>query len=58
LVEETGENLPPAASHWQTLLQNVVHLSLIEIYYAGLFSKLCLVWLLQNIAKKYSTYSG
>ena len=34
------------------LSQNVVHLALIEIYYVGLFSKLCLVWLLQNIAKK------
>jgi hypothetical protein len=34
LVEETGvsgENHRPVASHWQTLSQNVVHLSLIEI---------------------------
>ena len=61
LVEETvmpGENHWPVASHWQTLSQNVIHLALIEIYYVGLFSKLCLVWLLQNKAKKYSTYSG
>jgi hypothetical protein len=53
-----GENHRPVANHWQTLSHNVVHLALIEIYYVGLFSKLCLVWLLQNIAKKYSTYSG
>jgi hypothetical protein len=44
-------------SYMITVSQNVVHLALIEIYYVGLFSKLCLVWLLQNIAKKYSTYS-
>ena len=34
LVEETGapdENQRPAASHWQTLSHNVVHLALIEI---------------------------
>jgi len=34
LVEETGgpgENHRPAASHWQTLSHNVVHLALIEI---------------------------
>jgi hypothetical protein len=33
-VEETGEpgeNHRPVASHWQTLLDNVVHLALIEI---------------------------
>jgi hypothetical protein len=24
LVEETGENHPPVASHWQTLSHNVV----------------------------------
>ena len=54
LVEDPGENHRPVSNHWQTLSQNVVHLALIEIYYVGLF----LVWLLQNIAKKYSTYSG
>jgi hypothetical protein len=34
LVEETGgpgENHRPAASHWQTLSHNVVHLALVEI---------------------------
>jgi hypothetical protein len=31
LVEEIGENQRPAASHWQTLSHNVVHLTLIEI---------------------------
>ena len=34
LVEETGgprENHRPVASHWQTLLHNVVHLALIKI---------------------------
>jgi hypothetical protein len=34
LVEETGgpgENHRPVTSHWQTLLQNVVHLALIDI---------------------------
>ena len=34
LVEETGgplENHRPVTSHWQTLLDNVVHLALIEI---------------------------
>jgi hypothetical protein len=31
LVEETGENHRPVASHWQTLSHNVVHLVLIEI---------------------------
>ena len=34
LVEETevpGENHQPAASHWQTLSYDVVHLALIEI---------------------------
>jgi hypothetical protein len=31
LVEETGENHLPAASHWQTLSHNVVHIALIEI---------------------------
>jgi hypothetical protein len=34
LVKETGvpgENHQPAASHWQTLSHNVVHLALIEI---------------------------
>ena len=31
LVEETGENHRPVASHWQTLSHNVVHLALIEI---------------------------
>jgi hypothetical protein len=34
LVEETGgpgENYQPVASHWQTLSQIVVHLTLIEI---------------------------
>ena len=34
LVEETGrpgDNHQPVASHWQTLLHNVVHLALIEI---------------------------
>jgi hypothetical protein len=33
-VKETGgsgENLPPVASHWQTISHNVVHLALIEI---------------------------
>jgi hypothetical protein len=53
-----GENHQPVANHGQTLSQNVVHLALIEIYYVGLFSKLCLVWLLQDIAKNCSTYSG
>jgi hypothetical protein len=27
LVEETGENHRPAASHWQTLSHNIVHLA-------------------------------
>jgi hypothetical protein len=31
LVEESGENHRPVASHWQTLSHNVVHLALIEI---------------------------
>jgi hypothetical protein len=31
LMEETGENHRPVASHWQTLSHNVVHLDLIEI---------------------------
>ena len=31
LVEENEENRRPAASHWQTLSHNVVHLALIEI---------------------------
>jgi hypothetical protein len=31
LVEETGENHRPVASHWQTLSHNVVDLALIEI---------------------------
>ena len=31
LVEETGENHRPVASHCQTLSHNVVHLALIEI---------------------------
>jgi hypothetical protein len=31
LVEETGENHRPVASHWQTCSHNVVHLTLIEI---------------------------
>jgi hypothetical protein len=31
LVEETGENHWPVASHWQTLSHNVVHLALVEI---------------------------
>ena len=31
LVEETGENHRPVASHWQTLSHNVVNLALIEI---------------------------
>jgi hypothetical protein len=31
LMEETGENHRPVASHWQTLSHNVVHLALIEI---------------------------
>ena len=31
LVEETGENHRPVASHWQTLSCNVVHLALIKI---------------------------
>jgi hypothetical protein len=52
LVEDPGENYRHVANHCQTLSQNVVHLALIEIYYVGLFSKLCLVWLLQNIANQ------
>jgi hypothetical protein len=31
LVEETEEDHRSVASHWQTLLHNVVHLALIEI---------------------------
>jgi len=34
LMEETGgpgESHRPVASHWQSLLQNVVHFTLIEI---------------------------
>jgi hypothetical protein len=31
LVEETGENHRPGASHWQTLWHNVVHLTLSRI---------------------------
>jgi len=31
LVEETGENHWPVASHWQTLSHNVVHLALIKM---------------------------
>jgi hypothetical protein len=31
LVEETGENHRPVASHWQTSLHDVVHLAQIEI---------------------------
>jgi hypothetical protein len=40
-----GENHRPVANREQTVSQHVVHLALIEIYYIGLFSKLCLVWL-------------
>ena len=31
LVEETEEDHRSVASHWQTLLHNIVHLALIEI---------------------------
>jgi hypothetical protein len=31
LLEETGENHWPVASHWQTLSHNIEHLALIEI---------------------------
>jgi hypothetical protein len=31
LLEETGENHRPVASHWQTVSHNVVHLALMKI---------------------------
>jgi hypothetical protein len=44
LVEVTGENHWPIASHWQTLSHNVVHLALIGLY--GILNIMIMVLLL------------
>jgi hypothetical protein len=53
LVEKTGENHRPVASHRQTLSHNVVHLALIEIRTHNITREVYVIWMWIEWYRKY-----